>query len=341
VLNPPDGLPPDLVPTAIRDGWGLDIRSAEYLALGFGSHHWAVSDADGGRWFVTVDDLPIKRRSMAEPLEAAFSRLSASLATAVDLSELGLAFVVAPLPTTAGEPVVRLASRFAIALYPFIDGQSFEWGEFGTEEHRRAVLDLVIAMHTAPAAARRRAVTDDLGVARRDELDAVLDAVAGTAPGARALLADMADSGPYGRQAADLIAVHEQRIRELLATYDALAARVRSGSVPTVLTHGEPHRANTMRTQGGWKLIDWDTVAVAPPERDLFSLDPGDGSIFDSYRQATGSAPRPEAIELFRLRWDLADIAITASQFRAPHSGDANDIESFGLLRTLLERISR
>ncbi|WP_432843998.1 phosphotransferase family protein [Dactylosporangium sp. CA-092794] len=36
-----------------------------------------------------------------------------------------------------------------------------------------------------------------------------------------------------------------------------------------VLTHGEPHPGNTMRTGGGWLLIDWDTALLAAPERDL------------------------------------------------------------------------
>lgn len=338
VLTPPDGLRPDLLATALAGGWGLDVRSAEYLALGFGSHHWAVADAAGHRWFVTADELPIKRRSLAESLDTVFARLHASLATAIDLSDLGMEFVVAPVAATkSGEPLVRLAGRFAVALYPFMEGQSFEWGEFGTEEHRRAVLDLVVAMHTAPAAARRHAVTDDLGIAHRDELDAVLSAAAASAC---ALAADMADSGPYGRKTAELIAAHEAPIRDQLARYDALAAQVRSGS-PMVLTHGEPHPGNTMRTSGGWKLIDWDTAAIAPPERDLCSLDPGDGSVLASYLKATGITPRPTALELFRLRWDLADIAIAVSQFRAPHSGDANDDESFNLLRSLLARISR
>jgi hypothetical protein len=44
---------------------------------------------------------------------------------------------------------------------------------------------------------------------------------------------------------------------------------------------------------------------------------------------------------LFRLRWDLADIAITVSRFRAPDNGDANDEASFDVLRALLARISR
>jgi spectinomycin phosphotransferase/16S rRNA (guanine(1405)-N(7))-methyltransferase len=96
-----------------------------------------------------------------------------------------------------------------------------------------------------------------------------------------------------------------------------------------------------MLTQAGWVLIDWDTALISPPERDLCNLDPGDGSISAAYEQATGTVLLPEALELFRRRWDLADLAMAVSQFTEPHSGNANDEESFGLLGELLGRVAR
>lgn len=29
-----------------------------YRPVGFGSHHWGVTNGDGGHWFVTVDEDP-------------------------------------------------------------------------------------------------------------------------------------------------------------------------------------------------------------------------------------------------------------------------------------------
>ena len=64
---------------------------------------------------------------------------------------------------------------------------------------------------------------------------------------------------------------------------------------------------------------------MAPPERDLWSLDPGDGSVLAAYAAATGVTPRPGLLELYRVRWDLADVAIDVSRFRRPHEGTAED----------------
>ena len=108
---------------------------------------------------------------------------------------------------------------------------------------------------------------------------------------------------------------------------------------PMVLTHGEPHPGNTIATTEGWVLVDWDTVLVAPRERDLWDLDTGDGSIIEAYRAATGIRPRSHLVELFGLRWDLSDIAVYVQRFRSPHSGSLDDAKSWDDLCALVEHL--
>lgn len=328
MLTPPDGLPDDALVRVLSDHWGLAGAGVEYRAVGFGSHHWEAVDANGIRWFVTVDELDRKRQSLSEPGEAAFDRLRAALATTKDLRDSGATFVVAPIPTRAGEPLVRTDRRLAVALYPYVDGQSYSWGDFSTPAHRRGVLDLIVALHTAPAMASRHAMTEDFAVAHRDELELAFDDA-----GFRW------DGGPYAKLTSALLIENADKIRRLLVRHDDLVEEIRRRPGRMVLTHGEPHPGNTMLTSAGWVLIDWDTVLLAPPERDLWSLDPGDGSIIGAYADATGTMPRPLMLELYRIRWDLADIAVYVSRFRGSHSGSPDDEKSWDDLRSLIGRL--
>ena len=329
MLTSPDGLPEATLVSALGRSWGMTVASMRYRAVGWGSHHWEVADAAGPRWFVTVDELENKRLSASEPLAAGFTRLRAALAAAMDLRACGRTFVVAPVPARDGEPLTRVDGRFGVAVYPFVAGQSFDWGEFSSPAHRLSVLGLLVEVHTAPSAASRRALADDFAVPYRDELEA-----------ACAPSGEVADCGPYARSTSLLVRQHARPLQRLLARYDALVSEARAQGARTVLTHGEPHPGNTMLTDDGWMLIDWDTALIAPPERDLWDLDPGDGSILEAYASATGTSPQPFLLDLYRLRWDLADIAVDVSRFRRPHAGNIDDDKSWELLSSLIKRVS-
>jgi aminoglycoside phosphotransferase (APT) family kinase protein len=91
-----------------------------------------------------------------------------------------------------------------------------------------------------------------------------------------------------------------------------------------VITHGEPHAANVIDTPAGLRLIDWDTVALAPRERDLWMMDDGAADPFDAYMAATGVEVDPAAIELYRLEWTLGDLASFAARLRSDHDDNAD-----------------
>jgi len=321
VLTPPVDLPLGTLTEALAAGWGIDVRTLDYRPVGWGSHHWTCADHDGSQWFVTVDDLVGRRQLADEPLDDAAARLEAALSAAHALGETGHRFVVAPVPTVNG-PIIRRVTGFAVAVYPHVTGDSFGFGHRPDTDHAAAMLDMVTAVHAAPARVRDLAPVDDFAIPHRDHVEAALDGAA----------VDSA-AGPYALETARLVARHAPEIRAALDRYDelvsaALSARGRAA----VLTHGEPHPGNTMRTDAGWVLIDWDTALVAPPERDLWSLDPGDGSAHAAYTAGTGAELRPGLLELYRRRWDLADVAVDVARFRRRHVGSAEDSQSFEIL---------
>lgn len=323
----PDDLTEDALAEVLLGGWKIQAASMSYQPVGWGSHHWVVFGRDGVSWFVTVDELENKRVSDAESLAAGFGRLRDSLLSAVALREAGLKFVVAPGLAADGSPAVRFGGRFAAAIYPHVAGQSFAWGEWA-DGLQPALLDLVAQVHLAPERARRHARTEDFGVPFRELTEAALD---GWEPD---------ELGPYSRPVTQLLREYATPLRRWLVQYDALVAAARQQPDRAVLTHGEPHPGNVMLTSTGWRLIDWDTALIAPPERDLWSLVERDGAAPSRYTAATGITPLTELIELYRLRWDIADVAYDVARFFRPHAESANDVESWDLLSSLIRRSS-
>jgi hypothetical protein len=355
VHTPPADLPESVLRAALERHWSLRVEALIYRPVGFGSHHWELTDPTGARLFVTVDDLRTRRIRSGEPLIAGCDRLRASLAAAQALRAAGHDFVVAPVPTHDGEPLARLADSFTVAVYPFVVGESFDWDAYPAQ-HRGVALDLLLAVHSASPLVRSHALTDGYAIPFRDVLIAALDAGPAsripdpttvtvhttTTPDPSAVTLETntgdPDLGPYARPAAELLAQHAPGVRDDLARYDALVTAARTDPPTLVLTHGEPHPGNTMRTDGGWLLIDWDTALVAPPERDLWDLDPGDGTQHAAYTSATGTALRPDLLDLYRLRWDLTEIAACLARFHEPHTGTADDEETWTNLKELLPR---
>ena len=310
--------PVDLADEAIRrslaEHWAFHATTLVYEPVGFGAHHWRADGPGADPLFVTVHDLTAKRREH-ETEDDACARLVASFSAAAALADAGLDFVLAPTPGGDGRIVDRLDARFTLAVHPFLDGRpAGASGEYARAEDRLAVAHLVIALHQATDAARHVADVDDLEVPHLEEI-----------PAALAALGEPWTSGPYGEEARALLEQSAHGLDRLVAAYDDLRQQVGPLLDRAVLTHGEPHASNVLVVDDRLLLIDWDTALLAPAERDLWDLDPGDGSVLHAYHQATGHRPSAAALDLYRLWYDLTEIGGYLRELRAPHT-DTTDI---------------
>jgi aminoglycoside phosphotransferase (APT) family kinase protein len=314
----PDELTDAVVTSVLVEAWGITPAAAEYLPVGFGSHHWAVRTSNGERWFLTVDDLGAKRHHPAEPLTQPRQRLDAALRTAQRLRDAGLAFVVAPRTTTSGGLLASVPPHFEAALYPWIEGRSHPFGEYASEADRSEVVELLAALHRVDPSTLVDAGHDDFAVPNREELLRAIDEAD-----------DGWDTGPFGDRARLLLRDRAEGVVALLQRYDRLAQTARDAPDRRVATHGEPHAANTISTAAGRLLIDWDTVRIAPPERDLWMVLDGGATLSAAYEARTGIRPLAPLLEMYRLLWDLTEIAGYTAFFRAPHAGTADAVESW------------
>jgi hypothetical protein len=329
VFTRPADLPEALLSDALSEGWGFRPVSLSYLAVGFGSHHWLAVDPGGRRLFVTVDDLSEKLRDGADTTSAVFGRLAQAFESALSLArDAGLDFVVAPLPAAGGRVLRRLTGRYSLVVHPYLGGcHSGQDGEFESSADRHAVLALLARLHGAKAA---RPPADDFEIPGRAGL---LAAMHGTGEPWRA--------GPYGTPARDLLARHAADLRALLAAFDELACRVRTRGGRMVITHGEPNAANVLRTPAGLVLVDWESALVAPPERDLWALAESDPGLLDAYSAATGTAIDIDAVALYRMWYDLAEIALYLRWFRSNHDDTADAAEGWQNLQFFLRPARR
>jgi spectinomycin phosphotransferase len=126
-------------------------------------------------------------------------------------------------------------------------------------------------------------------------------------------------TGPYAEPARKTLAAGLVRVEGWLDEFDRLVARVRAEATDWVVTHGEPHPGNVIWTPDGLRLIDWDTVQIAPPERDLWMV--ADEQSLARYDKPVSTA----GLALYRLWWKLADVAAYVDDLRRPHraGGDA------------------
>jgi spectinomycin phosphotransferase len=308
VRSPPADLAPERLAAVLADGWRLRAAQADYVPEGGGSHHWKVTGKDGLARFATVDDLDDKDW-LGDTREAVFSGLGRALGTAAALRDrAGLDFVIAPLPDRDGGLLRRVNDRYAVSVFPFLAGRSHPFGPYADPLLRGRALDMIAALHQATPAVRGLAPGHVLGFAGRDDLDAFL-----LDPGRRW------DGGPFSEPARRLLLPCAAGLARLAAGFDRMAAATAGARASLVITHGEPHPANLMLAAGRLVLIDWDTTALAPPERDVSLIATTSGEGTARYQQAAGRDLDPAVMTLYQVRWYLDDLASATRLFRHPH----------------------
>ncbi|WP_103532488.1 phosphotransferase [Streptomyces sp. SM11] len=302
---------------SVLGAWDIEDVVLTHAPVGFGDHHWVAAGADGRRTFVTVADLAHKPYCGPDTATA-WTGLSRAIYTAATLgSELnaqhGGTVLVAPLRTGTGETLLRLTGRYAVSVFPYVDAPAGRFGQVLDSWARRALVERLAQLHgTRPplgAPAHHPALPD------RPLLDVAL---AGP-PRFRA------ESGPYAQRCDALLAANGAALRATLEHFDSGTARLTSAAstAAIVVTHGESHPGNVLDPGGRTFLTDWDTVALAPPERDLW-LATDDPADLSRYAELTGHHPDPALLAYYELRWALDDITAALEVFGAPHPDTAD-----------------
>nr|WP_198151813.1 hypothetical protein [Kibdelosporangium sp. MJ126-NF4]CEL19896.1 hypothetical protein [Kibdelosporangium sp. MJ126-NF4]CTQ97120.1 hypothetical protein [Kibdelosporangium sp. MJ126-NF4] len=245
MLTPPDSVTDDAVLDSVREHWLDDAEKAVHLPVGFGAHHWQVRGSSRRQLFVTLDALA--PRHTERSLEGAYAGAAA-------LAAAGLESVWPSLPASTGTFTIRLGDG-ALSATAWLDGHT-PTEEEGTEpDHLRHVLAALDALHGS---------TPPPGIpVWKPRVD--IDFPAQIARTVR----EPWTAGPLGEDARVAISARLDDIGRWTTRYLDLTEQARRDRATWVATHGEPHHRNQIRTPERLWFVDWESLALAPRERDL------------------------------------------------------------------------
>ena len=275
----------------VREHWEPRADAVEHLPVGWGAHHWRVDVAGEPILFLTLDpELP--RHTLAS-LEAAYSSAAA----------LDLDFVWPSLPSRSGSYVVALGAR-KVSVTGWLEGAR-------PTESVAELPALLAELHAAPAPSTARTWQTEVDPGLGDHLRALLQ---------------QSWPDPLGPAARDLLVEHLTQVGAWAREHARLVALAETSTY--VVTHGEPHVRNQWVARGRTWLIDWESLLLAPRERDLATL-VHEGRDVDHDR---------EMVRLFDLEWRLSEVWSFARWLQGPHIGDTDDHTALGGLTSELTR---
>lgn len=297
----------ELISACLHDHYRLNITRLEFLPLG-ADRNTAVyrASADNGLdYFVKL------RRGDFNDVSLIVPKL---------LHDQGVTQIIAPQPAQTGALWVQLG-EFYVALYPFVSGSDgyeisltdHHWIEFG-----RAFKGIHTAMLPPELAARiPRETYSDQGrtIVKQFQRQA----------------AETPFPDPVSAQLADLLTQQEQTVSRLVRRAERLGAALQTRPSEFVLCHADIHAGNLLiEPNGTLHVVDWDTMLLAPKERDLMFVG---GGLFVNERRPEqeavlfyqGYGPTqidPVALAYYRYERIVQDIAAYCEQIFLTDAGN-------------------
>ncbi len=308
MLEKPD-LPDEKIIACLQTAYGLPINQVTFLPLGadLNTAVYRVVAADETPYFLKLRSGPFDEAAVTLPKW---------------LSDQGVAQIIPPLATQTGQLWASL-DPFTVILYPFVTGQNAyevpltvdHWREFGVALQR---------MHTAvvPPAIRRSIPQETYTPAWRDSVNLSLQRVD----------TERFDE-PLAQQTATLVQAKRAETRDLVARAEQLAQILQAQAPAQIVCHADLHAGNFLITPDSTLyIVDWDTLILAPKERDLMYVGGGlaggwhtpqtETTLF--YEGYGTSQIDPVALAYYRYERIVQDIAIYCEELLAGR-GSAED----------------
>lgn len=301
----PPGVSDEEVLDAARRCWDGSIDRVSYAPVGYGAHHWIAWSGSEAALFLTLEARTGSDSRVC--LEQAYRAAAA-------LHETGLEFVHPCLPSSLGTLTLAFGDGLLSAT-AWLSGAVTPAG-CGAE----AALLRRLHAHTPPPELARWRPLVSPGLA--DQLATAT--------------AERWDGGPFGERARGAVRDRLPAVAGWLTEYLRRIDTVDPNDA--VISHGEPGRHNQLLLpSGALVLVDWESIQLAPRERDLAGLAPLD----DAWLTAYGRAPDAGLLRCFDIEWRLSEIQHYSARFGGAHGTDEDDMIAFGDLTKKLTRVHR
>lgn len=302
MLTPPP-IPALALIAHLRDAHGLAVADLAFLPLGADVNtavYRAITD-DGAAHFVKLRSGPFAEAIVAIPRW---------------LGEHGMTQIILPRTTPDGRLWMAFFG-YTVTCYPFISGRDGfaaplserAWGQFGAA---------LAALHAAdlPPDLAQAIPVEQLSPVWRQQVRGYLAEAESTA-----------HTEPIAAAVIDLLREQHTTIVDLLARADRLAHMLAADPRPYVLCHGDAHAGNLLIDDSDRLfVVDWDTLILAPKERDLMFIGGGQGFVGTTPAQEqalfyAGYGPAPidrPALAYYRYERIIQDIAAFCDELLAP-----------------------
>ena len=262
MLQPPGDVHEQALAALLTSAYGVSADEIAFLPLGadVDTAVYRVLGSDGTPYFLKL------RRGAFSPLSVALPSI---------LAEQGHEWLIPPIPTLNGSSWSR-HSPFTAVLYPFVGGLS-GWDVALTDEQWKVFGAALRALHdfALPPTLESLPAGEDFSSRWRRRVTGCLDSI-GTLP-----LHD-----PVAVELVRLLREHHRTIRHIVQRAEELANELASQRLDLRLCHGDIHAGNVLiDTSGRLRIVDWDTLVLAPKERDLMFVGGGVGGRWNQERE--------------------------------------------------------
>ncbi|WP_447775925.1 phosphotransferase enzyme family protein [Variovorax boronicumulans] len=262
MLTPP-ALPTDAILSCLASHWDLEATRAEFLPLGadVDSAAFRIEAPDGRAYFLKL-------------------RRGGFTAAVVDVPAFlhhthGIDAVMAPLPTLTQQLSLQ-DHGFDWALYPFFNGSN-GFTRAPTDRQWTALGMALNAIHRAELPASLLA-----GLPRESYSHHWREGVRGYQ---RRFINGVAGDDLV-KQFLAFWNAHDEEIDSLIYRSEQLASILLEKSLPQVLCHSDLHAGNVLLGDDDRLcIVDWDTLILAPKERDLMFIGGGVGGVWNQPRE--------------------------------------------------------